>query len=228
MTTNSNKTRKTAATTTTINGRLECDGRTISAHGVPPYGLPAPLDETFLRCWMQLKPGDPCFVGEISRELTDEGRKKLFHYCQLTGEATLQWWGEAALSWAGVLYEGGKWQLDDFTPIYHAQIDAGWALQIMIMATGERFVITPRGPCTLPEFQWQYGQDLLEYLFAQQALQTSIIQSVITHLTSPHKDVWVRLQYQDGQEVMAQIKVLECQKVDDWIVPAGSRLISVV
>lgn len=219
--------RKTAITQTN-NGVLDNNGRTIVAHGTAPYALPPELDRAFITTWMMLKPGDPCFIGEIAKDFLDTTRRQLAEFCSSIGGPWHEWWATAALTWASVLNASGKWDLTDFTPIYRAQIDAGWALQVIIMLTGERFVVTPRGVCTLPEFQWQYGQDLIQYLRGQQALQIDLLDRVISHLISEAKTVWVRARAPDGQEVMHQITVLACQTVDDWAIPEGYQLIGLV
>lgn len=178
---------------------------------------------------MTLSPGDPCFIGEVAADLTRQARADFTRTCRVKRPGPVfAWWAKAALSWAGVLNADGKWDLNQFKPIYRARIDAGWALEIIVCACSSRFVLTPRRVMSLPEFEWLYGMDVIKHLLDQQKERTAVLTSAIEHLQSRVQKIPVILADMAGNEIVHELPVLACQKIDDWTIPSGYRLVEPV
>jgi hypothetical protein len=208
-------------------GEIRLTSNGLAFHGRPPYVFPAAITADLIHALQKLEPGDPGFIGELATELVPSEKRRLLATCKALGQPYHQWWARLAITWAPILNEDNKWHLEDFRFIYRAEINVGWAREVMISDHNYRFVQTPRGLFTLPEFEWVYRQSLLGHLQDMQERQHAELAAVRRHLEASLVSVVVVLADRAGKEQKQQLRVLSCQTPDDWQIPAGLRLVSV-
>ncbi len=176
---------------------------------------------------IKLEPGDPGFIGELARELSGIEKARLRLACKEMGGPRVAWWAKMAFRWAPIVNPDNKWHLEDFRFIYRAEVNIGWAREVMIADNNFRFVMTARGLFSLPEFEWTYRQSLLGHLQEMQARRTAELEAVCRHLEATLVSVAVVLVDKHGKRLQQKLRVLSCQTPDDWQIPEGMRLVAV-
>ncbi len=199
----------------------------IQTEGAAPYALPDPLTEEFLRKWFILEPGEPCFFGELARDLSAEAKRKLNATSKSIGGVVQELFIEHAIQWAPVLNFDNIWHLDDFRILYSGTIGAGWADKIIITEQNVRLVTSSQGLLSFAEFEWIHQQPLVQYLVKYKAEVTNRVDDVIEHAFA--RLVRRRIHVIDDTMIPKVIEAagLESMHPKHWILPPGCSFLAV-
>jgi hypothetical protein len=202
------------------------DGK-LELHGAPLYELPEQISAELVQALFAAQPGDEDFIADVARAMTPASKDKLRLACHAIGGDLWKTYCRNAVRWAALVNSDNVWHLEDFEPVYEAQINAWWAHNVIVTNANIRFVTTPRGLFTFPEFKLTYGKDLIEHIQDYRAARNDELLEIITHITSPLVKKRVTLADDAGRLITREIVVLDSLEQQLWRLPAGTKLMSI-
>ncbi len=198
----------------------------ITISGPPPYGLPEEIDDEFVEALFAKDPGEPGFIGELALNIPKDEKMRLRRACKELRGSSWTLYCQHASRWAGLVNPDNVWHMEDFVTVYEAEISRSasegvWAHRVIITTANIRFVETPRGLFTFPEFQWHYGQNIVEYIAAFQAEEMTRLEEVKEHISS--ELLYRNLTVVDprGNVVTQRFAGLASKDSKDWRLPKG-------
>lgn len=202
------------------------DGALVQ-QGAPLYELPQEVTRELVAALFSAQPGDEAFIAEICPQFTEGSKLRLRRACEQFGGEYWAVYVRHAARWASLVNADNKWHIQDFTPIFEAEVNSWWAHTIIITTSNVRFVQTPRGLFTFPEFAYSYGVNIVEHLNRYREARAAELEQLVKHITSPIVKKRVTLADDSGNLRSHEVIVLESQAPDEWRLPANTRLMSV-
>lgn len=202
-------------------GLICVDGDTLTVQGAPPYTFKDGLTPGFLECLLAAEPGEEGFIGELAKSFTPQQKLDILLTVKSLGGAILDEFMGAAGKWAAVNNDDNQWHLEDFRFIYEAELNTSWAYNVLISTANIRFVRTPRGVLTFPEFQYIYGINLVDHIDDHIERLKHNLADVKRHITS--ELLLQRMSVIDplGNVVTSSFPVLESIPPKEWVLPEG-------
>jgi len=202
-------------------GQLDLAEGAITIAGAPPYELPSNLSKEFIDALLGSQPGEETFIGELAKHFSDQDKLHLRRSSESIGGDTYQAFCMAAGKWAAIVNQDNKWHMEDFDPIYEAEINSSWAYNVVLTSANIRFVRTPRGLFTFPEFLYVFGMDIVAHIEDRQRQVQSDLEEVKKHITSDMLRKRLIVTDPRGNVVTREFSVLESLSPQEWRLPPG-------
>lgn len=204
---------------------LDSEGGIVT-EGPPPYTLPDEIDDKFVASLFSKQPGESGFIGELSLSFDEKEKVRLRRACKHLEGDSWRTYCQHASRWAGLVNPDNKWHLEDFVPVYTAEISRGasdgvWAHRVIVTTTNIRFVQTARGLFTFPEFQWHYGQNIVEYISAFQAKEKDRLDEIRKHISAELEHRMLTVVDPHGNVVNQRFAGLSSKRPCEWRLPRG-------
>lgn len=201
------------------------EGRVVT-YGTPPYVLPEEITEAFIRTLFSKEAGEDGFVGELAPLFNSDDKRRLRVTCKDIGGEIWRMYASHAARWASLINKDNRWHLEDFDIVFASPIGSWWADDVIITAQNVRFVTTPRGMFSFPEFQWQYGQNIMEHITEYQEKEVKRLDEVVSHITSELTCAELVVADREGNILVKKFTGLESQPHSEWAMPQGFTFIS--
>lgn len=193
----------------------------LKLDGTPPYNLPDHLDQDFLERLLSSPPGDELFIGELAQHFTPYDKERLRAVCRSIGGALYRRYAREASCWAAVLNPDNQWHPEDFTLVYEAEVNTAWAYRVLITTSNIRFVRTPRGLFSFPEFNYNYGIDIVTHLRNWQKKVEDHLNDVARHISADLIKRKLTVSTPEGEIARIEYPVLATLPRNQWRVPDG-------
>jgi hypothetical protein len=154
----------------------------LKVPGIPPYSLPESIDPTFVKLLFAAPPGDEHFIGELASGFLQPERSRLFHACRNLGGDSWETYRTNAMKWAWLVSDSGTWDISGLRMVYMAEVNAPKLIKLAICDRNIRFVDTPLGWMTFPEFKWKFGEDVVTHIEAFAAATDAKHNELMRHL----------------------------------------------
>ena len=207
-------------------GQISIRGTELVALGEPPYDLPEEVDSQFLQTFFASQPGDECFIGEVMRHFSEQDKLDLKLTAKRMGGPAWAGFCRAAGKWAAVVNQDNCWHMEDFTPLYEAEINSAWAYNVIITHANIRFVTSDRGLMTFPEFRYQYGMDIIQHLDELQERTVQGFTQIKRHISSELVKRLLLVTDRRGNIVKKTFSVLESLPRTQWALPKGYSFVA--
>lgn len=209
-------------------GQITLKNGKLDLVGVAPYELTEDnLSRELVQAMLDEPLGSETFLGDLARDMEPETKEVFRQFCRLEGGSLWRQCCVMCAKWAPLLNADNKWHLEDFDIIFDAVIDAWWAQRVIVTSSNIRFVGTPRGLFTFPEFHHVYGLSILDHLHDYAAARKDEIRSVVDYIQAELVKKEVIIADSEGRQMKSEIAVLENQPQDLWRVPSGYTLLYV-
>lgn len=145
-------------------GVLGFVGGEVVMQGEEPYDMPADMSEAFVRKLMTYPEGHTFFLPVISGYFTSHARGRLLATCRTIGGDVWQMYRAAAVKWASLTSDTGKWEVERFFFVYKEALASPLIDSIGVTDRNIRLVHTPLGWLTFAEFIWRYDETVADHL----------------------------------------------------------------
>ncbi len=206
-------------------GQLSVENGEIRVSGAPPYTLPD-YEPDFLSALFTSEPGEEGFIGDVMRHFSPQEKLDVKLAAKRHGGDVYRDFCRAAGKWVAVVNPDNKWHLEDFVPLYEAEVNTAWAHNVIITDANIRFITTPSGLVTFPEFQYVYGMNLLEHLDSHVAQLASRFTNIKRHITAELVRKTLLVTDRRGNIVTKVFPVLSSLPAEQWALPSGYSLVS--
>lgn len=208
-------------------GQIGIRGVEIHIEGSPPYLLPENMNKEFIDALLAAEPGDEAFIGEVAKHLSAQDKLLLKSRAKNCGDDTWKSFCIAASKWAAILNQDNRWHLEDFEPVYEAEINSSWAHNVILTTTNIRFVRTARGIFTFPEFLHVYGMNIVEHISQWQERTHESLEEVKKHITSEMERRQLSVVDAQGNIVRKEFVGLVSMPPERWRLPDGYTFLSI-
>lgn len=215
---------------TDTSGKIIYANGAITVAGSPPYALPPQITPEFIVSLLSAPPTDPNFIAVLAQHFTADDRNRLYLAARAIGGTPFTIYRKSALSWRWLLNNDGTWHPDNYQFVYRADIGSTYECQyidhIGITSRGLRLVQTPMGWRSFPEFDYTYGETVLQHLEkaaeavkARTAAKLQILDRIMTCVTA---EVVVKTLgvYTEGKGLeQKRVAGLASVPVEEWALP---------
>jgi len=208
-------------------GHLKLINGKLVKEGYSPYYLPAVISREFVLELLNVERDSEFFIGELAKHFVFSDKRRLAHTCKQLGNDVFALYRQHAYKWAAVINEDNKWRLEDFTSVYEARIDTGWVDRIVITKSGTRFCVTADKILTFAEFQWVYGQTILDHLDSKKQQELDRLEQVKKMIQSELISLRLCVVDSAGLVHTKEYIGLEDQDPRDWRLPDGMTFLAV-
>lgn len=203
-------------------GTIKWQAGTVELDGPPPYRLPRKITKQLAVALLDTEPGDEHFIGELASYLIRRDKLRFRHACRDDlGKDVWLLYCKQSLKWAALINPDNKWHLEDFKPVYTAHIGSWWAHDVIITSVNVRFVTTPRGIFSFPEFELQYGKDIVQHIQDYKSIRADELDDITKHITADLIAKDLSVVDPEGRVLTQEFTGLRSQDPLKWILPDG-------
>jgi hypothetical protein len=212
-------------------GKIEFSNNQISVSGHPLYELPEIISPEFIMKWAETGPMDDMFIGELSRFIDKQSKRRLRDTAFGLRTSHREAWDaykSVAMKYAPVTNPDNVWHLEDFTPVYIAEVGHAWVDHVILTSVNMRFVRSSRGVFTFPEFAWLYGTDIVGCIKERIDAETNRLTHILETIQSDLIERQASIINAEGKVQTIKLSGPENIPVANWLLPKGSTFLGIV